>query len=169
MAALLIKTSIPPISRTTPSTWLCAEIASATSAPKSLCGPRPERKASLTPPGRCGSGRRSCALARELSRNLAPDAARGACNQRHLPRYLHLSSYQGGSPHPAAPVLCSRRNSTTGIFYKRRRESIMTLDRYSHWIPSMGKACCRRHGRSLEIESTAALLLPSPRWSKWGS
>jgi hypothetical protein len=23
--------------------------------------------------------------------------------------------------------------------YKRRRESIMTLDRFSHWIPSMGR------------------------------
>jgi hypothetical protein len=33
----------------------------------------------------------------------------------------------------------------------------VTLDRYSHWIPSMGR-----------IESTAALLLPIPRWSEQG-
>jgi integrase len=31
----------------------------------------------------------------------------------------------------------------------------MTLDRYSHWIRSMGEARCQRHGRGVGIESTA--------------
>jgi hypothetical protein len=38
-AALLTRTSIPPISRATPSTRPRAESASATSAPKTACGP----------------------------------------------------------------------------------------------------------------------------------
>ena len=79
MAALLIKTSIPPISRTTPSTRLRAELASATSRPKELVRPpvQGEKRLSRRPVGAVVDGD-SCAFARELSCNLASDAVRGA-------------------------------------------------------------------------------------------
>jgi hypothetical protein len=62
--------------------------------------------------------------------------------------------------HPAPGTRCPLQG---GSHHQGHASITMTLDRYSHWPPIMG-----RHAADGMDEALGWLLLPSPQWSEQG-
>src|SRR5215211_256735 len=97
-AALLTRTSIPPISRTTPSTRPWHRVRVSHVRAEDLVWPSAQGSECLLRRLTVGAvvNGHPRAFCRELARYLAPYAARRARHQRHLPQYLHSSPFLVG-------------------------------------------------------------------------